>query len=423
MVVLGILKRNVFNIACAIVSLGSIGLGVVGFGGMSKVTDELQSVASIYGQFDSAGRKPVNDKTIAAERRRVETIQTNYKAVIERAHSLNRYEPLKPLASAEGEIFFPESTQYGPLAFRDAYRAQFDLFLKRLKAGTPPTRVEIDQMQELIDEEKHAREFQKGDEDGPGGGGPAGEDEYAEKEHASGLITATEAWKTAASRAAIQKARSLHCYATRDSFDENAKVYQGLSPQLVDMWNAQLTLWVQQDVVDSIARINNEAAEQVKSAGKRAWIGVLPIKDLISIRVSDYIENAASGSGPEVLGDNPSFPPGTPDTVFTRNGSTDLYELVQFSLKMVVDVRDLPLIIDGICKDKFHTLLNITYAYEREALETLQMEGKIYGSETVVKVVMDFETIFFGDIYRPLMPDAVLGKIGKERPGDEEEES
>ncbi|MCH9057378.1 MAG: hypothetical protein IIB55_01980, partial [Planctomycetes bacterium] len=132
---------------------------------------------------------------------------------------------------------------------------------------------------------------------------------------------------------------------------------------------------------------------------------------------------AASGSGPEVLGDNPSFPPGTPDTVFTRNGSTDLYELVQFSLKMVVDVRDLPLIIDGICKDKFHTLLNITYAFEREALESLKMVGKIYGSEPAVKVVMDFETIFFGDIYRRLMPEAALGKIGKERPGDEEDES
>lgn len=420
---LGILKRNVFNIACAIVSLGSIGLGVVGFGGMSKVTDELQSVASIYAQFDSAGRKPVNDKTIAAERRRVETIQANYKAVIERAHSLNRYEVLKPLASAEGETFFPEPTQYGPLAFRDVYRAQFDILLKRLKAGTPPTRMEIEQMQDLIDEEEHARAFQKGDEDDSDGEKTPGEDQDAGKEPRSGLITATEAWKTAASRAAIQKARSLYCYATRDSFDENAKVYQGLSPLPIYMWSAQLTLWVQQDVVESLARINDEVAEQLKSAGKRAWIGVLPIKELVSIRVSDYLQNAAPGSGPIVLGDKPSYPPGTKESVFTQNGPTDLYELVQFSLKMVVDVRDLPLIIDEICKDKFHTLLNVNYAYDREALETLKMEGKIYGSETAVKVVMDFETIFFGDIYRRLMPEATLGQIGKERPVDEEEES
>lgn len=200
-------------------------------------------------------------------------------------------------------------------------------------------------------------------------------------------------------------------------------MYRGLSPQIDHMWNAQFTLWVQQDVVDSIARINDTAAEQLKSAGQRAWIGVLPIKELISIRVTDYFPNAIPGTGMAVVGDKPSYPPGKSDTVFTGNGSTDLYELVQFSLKMVVDVRDLPLIIDGICKDKFHTLLDVSYATDREALETLTMQGKIYGSEPTVKVVMDFETIFFGDIYRRMMPDAVLGKIGKERPVDEEDET
>jgi len=36
-------------------------------------------------------------------------------------------------------------------------------------------------------------------------------------------------------------------------------------------------------------------------------------------------------------------------------------------------------------------------------------------------VVMDFEAYYFGDVYRRLMPDAILEDIGAERPGDEEE--
>ena len=124
-----------------------------------------------------------------------------------------------------------------------------------------------------------------------------------------------------------------------------------------------------------------------------------------------------------VFGRAGADPLAEPAYAFTQNFSTDLYELVQFTLKMVVDPRDIPTIIDGICKDKFHTLLNISYAYDRQTLENLQMEGRIYGDEPAVIIMMDFETVFFGEIYRRIMPEANLNEIGKTRPDEESDDA
>ena len=417
---LGFLKRNLFNIACGVVALGSIGLGVFGLTAMGKVAEELDGIRGMYGQFAAPTKKPLNDETISAERGRVETIQRYFDALMEQAQALDTYEPLPP---PDGERFFPTPTDDGRRQFRAIYRVRFNDLLEQLKAGLPPRPCDIQSAQEAIDEELRAAESfgedEKAEREAPGTTTPA---EPEEKEHPSGLITEKEASQSAAARASIRRAHSLYCYASRESFDEFARVYDGLSPRPFDMWKAQVSLWIQQDVVASLARVNNKAAAKLDAQGTKAWVGVLPVKDLISIRVSDYLTGAPGMTGRDLRGEGPSFPPGGAEVVFTKNKSTELFDVVQFTLKMVVDSRDLLLIIDEICKDRFHTLLDVACVYERSALENLAMEGKIYGSEPTVKVVLDFETIFFGDPYRCRMPEANLAAIGKTcvKPTDEE---
>ena len=38
----------------------------------------------------------------------------------------------------------------------------------------------------------------------------------------------------------------------------------------------------------------------------------------------------------------PAVPSGTPETVFTHSGSSNWYEVVQYSVKLVMDQRDIP---------------------------------------------------------------------------------
>lgn len=417
--IVGVLKRNVFNIVCVVVSVGSIVLGVMGMGAMSKVTDELNSVSTLHGKFSGAMRRPANNDIIEAEQKRVETIGRYYAAVMDRAKGLNRYEPMAPPA---GETFFPEPSADGARSFPRIYADQFNPLLESLNAGVPPSVQDIDRIKDEMEEERRAAE--SFGEDEAGGSGQESSSKEKEPEHKSGLITEEAARNSPPARAAIRRARGIFCYANHDSFDKNRRALQVWPPPPpLHMWKAQLSLWVQQDVVASIARINRTAADAWRSENQRAWVGNLPVKDLVSIRVSDYLPASGGRQGGGVLGDAAAYPPGTGGAVFTQNSSTDDYEVVQFSLKLVIDVRDLPLIIDEICKDKFHTLLNISYAYDRDSLESLSMSGKIYGAEPTVKVVMDFETIFFGDTYRRMMPDTILSQIGKERPGDETEEN
>ncbi len=417
---LGFLKRNIFNIVCAVVALASIGLGVLGFTSMTNVKEELRDIAVIHSDFVGPAARPLNEEKIEAARQRVETIERHFAALIDRAKQINVYETLEP---PEGERFFPEPTSNGRRAFREIYREQFPKLLRQLNAGEPPTEIEVQAAQEAIDEERRLAEGFGGDEGLPDDGrGRPGEE--TEEQHKSGLITEKEAAQSAAARASISKARQLYCYASLDSFDYETEVDLGLAPRAAAMWRAQVSLWVQQDVVDAIARLNNLTAERLKSEDPdaRVWVGVLPVKDLISIMVSDYLPTEPRTGAVPVEGEEPARPPASAEAVFTKNSSTELYDVVQFTLKMVVDSRDIPLIIDEICRDRFHTLLNVQYVYEREALENLAMEGKIYGSEPAVKVVMDFETIFFGDLYSCLMPPVVRSKLGRtcERPEEDQ---
>ncbi|MEE9295358.1 MAG: hypothetical protein V3W34_10415 [Phycisphaerae bacterium] len=414
--VLSFLKTHLFNIICGLVVLSSVGVGVLGMAKMSDVSDQLKGVKSLHGKFSRFTKEAANDETIAVERQRVETVRRYYQELLQQAYAFNRYAALRP---PEGEAFFPEATRNGMLSFREIYLAEFDKMLKRLKAGMPPTPSDVSKMQEIMREEQRAATaFGVDQPTEPSQRGGPQDTAPPEEDYKSGLITTAAARESATARAAIVRAWEIRCYADySQAFDIKAVATY---PRPEDMWAGQLSLWVQQDVVESLARINDTAAQALNVD---PWVGVLPVKELISIRVSDYLLPSADTRprSRSVTGFDAADPPSTSESVFTKNTTTALYELVRFSLKMVVDPRDLPLIINEICKNKFHTVLNLAYAHDPEDLLSLDMSGKIYGEDPVVTVLIDFETIFFGDIYRRIMPDEVLGGIGKTRPTDDEE--
>ncbi|NOT01616.1 MAG: hypothetical protein HOP29_13420 [Phycisphaerales bacterium] len=416
---MGFLKRNVFYIICGLVAGGSVALGVLGMTSMGKVAERMESIRTLHGQFASPSKKPANTEVIQAQQKRVETIQGQFAELMEKAKSLNSYEPMK---APEGEQFFPTATDNGRRQFAEIYGEKFDEMLERLRSGVPPTPEVVKAVEEEMREEQQIARGFGDDKEKAGETKPKEKEKEEPAERPSGLITDAAARKSAATRASIRRAREIYCYASPETFQVVQEVFEGLSPRPNDMWRAQLTLWIQQDVVNGLARVNESAADELRARDETAWVGVLPVKDVLSIRVSEYVPSSATVSpSREVTDDDPVEPYGSADVVFTKTKSTDLYEVVQFAVKLVVDSRDLPRIIDEICRDRFHTLLGVQYEYERSAFENLRMEGKIYGSEPVVKLVLDFETVFFGDPYRCMMPESVRAAIAKECPKKEGE--
>ena len=178
---------------------------------------------------------------------------------------------------------------------------------------------------------------------------------------------------------------------------------------------------MQQDVIEALARINEEAADKLKEQGIEPWVGLLPVKDVVSIRVSNYVFEDSEGDPPAQPGSaGPAKPPGTKYESLTNYYSDPkgLYDVLQFTVKLVVDARQIPIVLREICGDRFYTPLRVAY---RVVPANLGMTDKIYGEDPAVTLVMDFEAYYFADIYRRLMPKVILEELGAERPEDEKE--
>ena len=145
--------------------------------------------------------------------------------------------------------------------------------------------------------------------------------------------------------------------------------------------------------------------------------------DAVKLTGAYTVDNATDAED-EVFGAAPggyeeALPPGNPETVFTRSGQSEAYDVIQYSVKLVMDARDIPALVDRICKNSFHTLLRISY----EAVPVnRKMVGKVYGSGPVVNVVLDFETILLGEVFRPLLPEYVCEEYDIDCPERIEEE-
>jgi hypothetical protein len=412
------LRRNLFFMICGLGGLAGIVLGAAGVKSMTQVKRQMNEAVTLYAQLQGLtrgpdGGPPANAKAIEAEQQRIQAINNEYDEVMRLADQHSAHTPLT-------ENFFPRpKDSHVRNQFLSAYREALNGLLQKLHAGTVPTLEEIAAEEERIREEESDTEALFGLDDTRE---ESSRDRDAGASSPSGLVTEAEARLSPEVRASIKKAKSIYCYADLlSSLDVNPVVWQarGVPPALGDCWDAQVSLWVQQDVIDALARVNDQAAAALQEAGETPWVGNLPVKDLISIRLSKgdfgpYVVPEATGTDPASPGGvDPACPPGSPRFAFTGDASGPEYELIQFTVKLVVDARDLPVIINELCRNNFTTLLRIAYVEEPA---NLAMEGKIYGDEPAVNVVMDFETCLFSKLYLDLMPDEILKSVGKVRP-------
>jgi len=392
------LKRNLFLILCGVGAAGGIALGVTGMQAMPKVQSELSSAANVYKGLESI--QPVNEKSLDAEQARIDAILADHAKIVERAQKLYDYTPL-----VDG--VFPDGPPEKRVAFRNKYNEEIRKVFASLQSGGPPTPVQIEQFRDRIENEKAAEKSFGAD---PAKGGPT--------RTRADVLTEAGVREDPVARASVANAQSLVCYAVNFFEDKPPERVASLefigamrdtttveAPDDESCWRAQLSYWIQKDVVDAINAVNQEAVSAAKAADKHVWVGIMPVKDVISIRLSSYVPpQDALYKSAQPGGYGPGLPPGTAESVFTGTVPTDAYDVIQFTVKLVMDQRDIPLLVERLSNDSPHTLLRVSY----EAVPpNKSMTGKVYGSEPAVNVVLDFETVFLGDLFRPLIPESV----------------
>ena len=407
------LRRHMFVLICGLVGAGGIAAAVTGHQSMGAVVTDLESVTALDRELGSLQSRPVNARQIEAAQERIDMIVEDYQEVIDRAKKLYSYQQIVPDALPQGQ---PQVL----IEFRRKYHAAMTAMLDDLSWGTPATDADVRTIQDRIDEEAQQRRAEAREL----GLRPT---ELGPIRDAADVVTAAGAKLDSRVRADLGAAQRIYCYAqgfqVRGGFGakkapsleyyEPMKDQDTADPPYVDeVWRAQLGYWIQKDVVDVIVAMNSEAAEQAKQAREPAWVGTMPIKEVIAIRApTDFVpldgDEGVYGAAPEGYDD--ALPPGTPAMVFTHSGSGEAYEVLQFAVKLVMDQRAIPRFVERLCNNSFHTLLRLSY---NAIPPNREMRGKIYGSEPAVLVVMDFETILLGDVFRRLMPPEIREMYG-----------
>jgi hypothetical protein len=412
------LKRHLFLILCGVAAAGGIGLGATGMRAMPKVRADLENAAGVYKNLESL--PPVNERMIEAEQKRIDAILDDRAKVVERAKQLYRYQPL--VAGV-----FPNGGPQARIDFRTQYNEAMRALFDSLKAGGPATSADIERMKDKIETER-ASERQFGAD--AGDAGPL--------RTPAEVLTKAGAKQDATARAAIGAAQRIYCYAVNFFEDKPPERVASLeftpamkdtstlqAPELADCWRAQVTYWLQKDVVNAIVALNDEAAESTRAAKADPWVGIMPVKEVISIRTAaDYVSPEGDFyTAAQPGGYGAALAPGTAQSVFTGTASGDAYDVLQFTVKLIMDQRDLPSLVQRITNNTFHTLVRASY---KAVPANKNMVGKIYGSEPVVNVVLDFETVMLGEVFRQWMPDEVCEKneikCPERKPKDEEEE-
>ncbi|MEX2212533.1 MAG: hypothetical protein WD768_00300 [Phycisphaeraceae bacterium] len=257
-----------------------------------------------------------------------------------------------------------------------------------------------------------------------------------------------------------EAARRIYIYADIDPtsvnypFDVGAWSADGPEPTMTEIWEGQMNLWIQRDIVRAIQLANSPLDERGNPIRDFGVIRA-PVKHLNSIRVRQgYIGINTSGginsfaTNVQLTGEEPGrgegrliaarrpqgedmLAKGEVAQVFREEIAThdpnkklpemfqivpsgrvsnSIYDVRHVTIDIVVDYQQLPKLFDALGKVNFMTVLNVSVS-EVDEYEALQYRYA-YGDSDCVRIQMLIETIWLRDWTKKYMPDAVKTSLG-----------
>ncbi len=215
-------------------------------------------------------------------------------------------------------------------------------------------------------------------------------------------------------RASVKKARGIRVYASAEtSLHVSPLAYTKDAPTPRSMWYAQVSLWIQEDMVRAVARLNDEAAGRLED-DEEANVANMPVKRVETIQVLGYVRSDGlpvpfpnAGAKTDTMSLGPSF---------TGSRSTDQFDVVRVALSVVVDQRELLKLIDSVTRSNFYQLVGAEYTLVQVSEQGYDAEGYIYGPAPVIRAVLDFEGYMARKLFKEKMPAEVLLDLGITKP-------
>jgi hypothetical protein len=421
------MKTHLISLICGVLGLVFIGGAVLGMM-QDSVKVEMENRARIQGEISSLRSAPKNDKVIDAEKERGRLFDVEFNAALEEIRKINERKPL-----IEG-VFPTTKSTTAAFDFKAAYEAAINELPRTMRAGDVPTPGEIAEEGVVV---AALQKFEQEKEQEGGGaapaisaqpttppptavispmGNPRGGGAMMAGPGAFGMNVSpgTEPRFNPVFRAQVNKARSIRAYASKASFSVSPIIYAEKDISAEAMWYAQVALWVQQDVVKAIAATNEQAAQQHPEASE-INVEHTPVKRLEKVVVQGYQTATGLLPFPATEVSSAAGQPGGGPTVsqveaprksFLATTSNEEFDVVRFSLTLIMDQRDILLLIDALTKQNFCKCTYLAFS------PAPPQEGYLYGSEPVVRVVLDFETYYARAFFAQWMPNDVKTKLG-----------
>lgn len=425
--VLQFLKTYLISLICAVVAVGAVVFGAMAWSSDEIETEMKQELTRVGAtSIQSLRGSAKNAEVIAAEKERGKLFEQEYNATVAEATRINRRNVLMA-----GVFPQPERIET-PFRFKETYKKRMEVLYTELAADTLPTEAEIKEEElnvaDLKELEREKRIEAEGDESSrpPGRAAPPGPGRRFSTPSPTNPRPGTSGTSDLPPeergkpkydpvfRARVAKAKSILCYYDQETtFHVSPLAYDVSAPTAAEMWAAQVGLWIQEDVVKAIAELNQAAADAVVDADP--CVEHTPVKRIVSIRVSGYEKEADERGGDRDVFDVTQFPAtagGAPETSVSLTGRkcNDQYDVVRFSVTLVIDQTRTPQVIDALTRANFYQCIGAGY----EAVDPIAAkdQGYFYGTAPAIYATLEFEGYMFREIYQDLMPDEIKKSLG-----------
>lgn len=388
-----------------------------------SVRREMDRRAAVGARIKSLARSPVSAGMIAARRRHNHALERQYAGVKSVVRRINQRTPLLP-------GLFPQRTNDTlAFVFIEKYQQHMAALPVWLHAGMLPNQAEIESAAESIADLKAAEA--EGAMDNADAVAPRPPEPSQSRVIGSVPPSDVSTWHAPPSvgadsvepkydpllRARVEKARAIWCYISPQTFDISGIVSANDPPSQEQLWYAQVALWIQQDVVEAVAAVNEAALSRLPPRAR--YVEHAVVKRLEGIRIWGYRVRGAlvgfreqrdeprAGAYPRTLiagsaaGDSQDPSP--------NSDNYNVFDVVGFAFAVVIDQRDALTLLDALQRRNFYRCVAAGY---EDVPDGHLKAGYLYGTEPVILLRFEMNAYMARDVFRPLMPQSVRSLLG-----------
>ena len=181
------------------------------------------------------------------------------------------------------------------------------------------------------------------------------------------------------------------------------EVWQSSAAPAPKLWEAQLNLWITQDILAAIDATNDQS---LNTAGSNRTVPNAAVKLLRGIGIEEqYVITAGAEGDAEVK------------SVLTQRTTTREYEIIQYEFAVVMKTAYLPTLMQNLMMRGDHSVTNLSIEHLASGPDGM----RYYGADPVASVKLAGEVLLRSSWTREIMPIATLrDRLGSVlRPEDE----